>query len=95
MGATISGVTRTISSVLVLLFAMDWKSLPRIGMSPMNGIFSKVSVSVVVQQAREDKALAVGQLDLGLHLPRGNGGHLKSGDIHGIGEVQRLTSGAI
>ena len=40
MGATISGVTITISSVLVRVFCIDWKSLPRIGISPRNGIFS-------------------------------------------------------
>ena len=30
MGATISGVTITISSVLALVFCIDWKNLPRI-----------------------------------------------------------------
>src|ERR1017187_9590903 len=47
MGDTISGVTMTINSVFVLFFCIDWKNLPRIGMSPRNGIFSKVSVSVL------------------------------------------------
>ena len=47
MGATISGVTMTISSVLVLVLCIDWKNLPRIGMSPRNGIFWKVSVSLL------------------------------------------------
>lgn len=39
MGATISGVTITMSSVFVLFFEIDWKNLPRIGMFPRNGIF--------------------------------------------------------
>jgi hypothetical protein len=39
MGATISGVTITMSSVFVLFFETDWKNLPRIGMLPRNGIF--------------------------------------------------------
>src|ERR1035437_1125464 len=47
MGATISGVTITISSVFALLFCIDWKNLPRIGISPRKGIFEKVSDSVL------------------------------------------------
>ena len=39
MGATISGVTITMSSVFVLFFEIDWKNLPRIGIFPRNGIF--------------------------------------------------------
>ena len=45
IGVTICGVTMTISSVLFLVRCMDWKNLPRIGMSPRKGIFWKVSVS--------------------------------------------------
>src|ERR1700761_2963575 len=33
IGATISGVTITISSVLVLVRCIDWKNFPRIGIS--------------------------------------------------------------
>ena len=47
MGATISGVTITMSSVLALVFCIDWKNLPKIGMSPRKGIFMKVSDSVL------------------------------------------------
>ena len=45
MGSTISGVTITMSSVLFLVTEIDWKNLPRIGTSPMNGIFGKFLVS--------------------------------------------------
>ena len=46
-GATISGVTITMSSVLFFVRCIDWKSLPKMGMSPRNGIFSNVSFSVL------------------------------------------------
>ena len=42
MGFTSSGVTITISSVLLLVLEMDWKNLPRMGTSPMKGIFERV-----------------------------------------------------
>src|ERR1019366_9353486 len=45
IGATISGVTITISSVFVLVLLMDWKNLPSTGTSPIKGIFEKVWVS--------------------------------------------------
>ena len=47
MGATISGVTITISSVFALFLWIDWKNLPRTGMSPRKGILLKVSDSVL------------------------------------------------
>ena len=41
MGFTITGVTITMSSVFVFVFEIDRKNLPRIGTSPINGIFER------------------------------------------------------
>ena len=77
IGATISGVTITINSVLFFVRVIDWKNLPRIGMSPRNGIFSKLSVSVLSSRPPDHKALAIAQLHFGIHLARGDSRHLK------------------
>ena len=66
----ISGVIITTSSVWFFCAALLLNSRPRIGMSPMPGIFCSVDVHRVVHQAGDGERLAVLQLELGLGAAR-------------------------
>ena len=88
-GMVISGVTMTTSSVSLLLSCLLLNRLPRIGILARPGILARRLGHLIVDQARDHKALPLTQLDVGLHpagRQRGNG---ESVERHGVGIVQR------
>ena len=89
----ISGVIITTSSVWSFCAALLLNSKPRIGMSPMPGIFCIVDVDRVVHQTGDGERLPVVELELGLGAARRQRRNAEAVQHHGVGEVERADFG--
>ena len=56
-GSTRVGVTMIARSLTLLVTSFDWKSLPRIGMSPIPGDFRELIAGPIVEQSGDAEAL--------------------------------------